>query len=149
MAIWNRFKKKAEAPEKASLAKQLTQTTGTTEKAPKASVSPKPKVAKAKRAVTSVSKLATATLLAPVVTEKTAQLSDAGRVIFWVPLEANRITVRQAFRELYKVTPVKINMARVRGKHVRFGLTQGARQNRKKAIITLPKGTRIDIFEGV
>jgi large subunit ribosomal protein L23 len=40
-------------------------------------------------------------------------------------------------------------MARVRGKAVRFGRMSGRRSDWKKAIVTLPKGKTIDIYEGV
>ncbi len=148
MSILDRFKKKTEAPEKASVAKQVKEVKQAKASKPKKEATSKKETAKKKSAV-SVSKLATSTLLAPVVSEKTAQLSDSGIVSFFVAADANRVAVRQAFRELYKVTPVKVNIVNVRGKAVRFGRIQGKRNNMKKAHIFLPKGTRVDIFEGV
>lgn len=154
MAIWDRFKKNQEAPKKASVAKQVSD-----KKAPKkaASASDKPKKATKKSAkktseskkISTATKLATKTLLAPVVTEKTAYLSDRNVITFKVAQKANRVAVRQAFRELYKVTPLSVNIINVRGKQVRFGRLSGRRQDYKKALITLPKGTRVDVFEGV
>jgi len=37
----------------------------------------------------------------------------------------------------------------LRGKRVSFGRVAGKRASSKKAIITLPKGKTLDIFEGV
>lgn len=138
MSILDKFTKKKGSPEKAVVAVKSDDTKKKTKKK-----------TESKKAIVSISKLATQTLLKPVVTEKSAKLSDQGVVVFEVPVGANRVAVRQAFRELYKVTPVKINIINVRGKRVKFGRVEGKRQNVKKALISLPKGTRIDIFEGV
>ena len=148
MSILDRFKKKGEATEKASVAKKVADKKDAAP-AKKAKAAPKKKVTAKKKSVISISKLATSTLIAPVVTEKTAQLSDRGIVSFFVAPNANKVAIRQAFRELYKVTPVKVNIINVRGKAVRFGRVTGKRNNMKKAHIFLPKGTRVDIFEGV
>lgn len=148
MSILDKFKKKAESPEKASVAKKVSSKEESTKPVKKSAVKEKTETTK-KKSVGSVSKLATSTFLKPVVTEKTARLADNNVVTFFVPTTANRITVRQAFRELYKVTPVKVNIVNSRGKAVRFGRVQGKRNNTKKALITLPKGTSVDIFEGV
>jgi large subunit ribosomal protein L23 len=152
MAIWDRFKKKEEAPGKASVANQVNQQSEPKKAAKssdtKAPVTKKKEVKTAPK-VTSATRLATRTLLQPIVTEKTASLSDANVITFAVHPKANRVAVRQAFRELYKVTPSKVNIINVRGKSVRFGRVRGKRQDYKKALITIPKGTRVDVFEGV
>lgn len=156
MGIFDRFKKKKEAPAKASVAKKvesgkLSGRAGSGSAGKVESQKPKKekKETKKKKAVSSLSRLATKTLITPVVSEKTAQLQDRGVLVFRVAVNANRVAVRQAFKELYKVTPLKVNIINVRGKRVKFGRVQGQRQNVKKALIFLPKGTRIDIFEGV
>jgi large subunit ribosomal protein L23 len=102
-----------------------------------------------KKAVKLASRLATATLLHPIVSEKAAHLADQGVITFKVTGTANRIAIRQAFRELYKVTPVKVNIIRMRGTQKRFGQRTGRTKDYKKALIHLPKGVRIDVFEGV
>lgn len=99
-----------------------------------------------KSARTSVSSMATNTLLSPLVTEKSAHLADQGVYVFHVPLFANRVAVRDAFRELYKVTPVKVNVVRIHGKVHRFGRSESRATDWKKALVFVPKGTRIDIF---
>ncbi len=116
------------------------------------------KVAKAKKAeekpaevaktvtAKSFSALTNRTTLVPLVTEKNAHHSDEGVYVFEVPVQANRLEVREAFRELYKVTPLKVNIARVHGKEKRFGGNAARLSDWKKALITVPKGTRIDVF---
>lgn len=96
-----------------------------------------------------VSAFTARTLLAPLVTEKAAHLADAGVYAFLVPASANRVAVGQAFRELYKVTPVKVNIIRVHGKEHRFGGVVSRQTDWKKALVSVPKGTRIDIFEKI
>jgi large subunit ribosomal protein L23 len=89
------------------------------------------------------------TILAPLVTEKSAHLADAGVYAFIVPINANRVAVGQAFREMYKATPVKVNIIRVHGKEHRFGGVVSRQSDWKKALVTVKKGTRIDIFEKI
>lgn len=93
-----------------------------------------------------VSRFAAATIIAPIVTEKAARLSGNNVMVFRVAPTATRVAVKQAVKELYKVTPVKVNIISVRGKAVRFGRFAGRTQDMKKALVTLPKGARIDAF---
>lgn len=88
-------------------------------------------------------------LVKPLVTEKSAILASHNQYAFRVAMEANRVQVKQAVKALYGVSPLSINIQRVRGKVVRFGKTSGQRQTWKKAIVTLPKGTSIDVYAGV
>lgn len=160
MSILDKFKKKKQTEEKASVAKQVVKDDAVknvkAEKVNKDDKSSKGKKAVAKKtekkeksAIRIVSKKSMQTLLEPVVSEKTAHLSDAGVVVFRVANGVNRIEVRDAFKELYNVTPIKVNMINVRGHQMRFGRVRGRTKNYRKALITLPKGTTIDIFEGV
>ncbi|MFH1712253.1 MAG: 50S ribosomal protein L23 [Patescibacteria group bacterium] len=152
MGFWNKFKKKEESVEKGSVVKQIVDNQGDKqEKQLKKSVKKVDKQDKKSpdKIATSASKRSTATILEPIVTEKTAKLSDQGVIVLKVAKNANRIMVRQAVRELYKVNPIKINIINVRGKRVNFGRQRGKRVDYKKALVILPKGTRVDIFEGV
>lgn len=88
-------------------------------------------------------------LLGPLVTEKTAMFSDRNILVLRVAPDANRIAIRNAIKALYSVTPTKVNIMNVRGKSVRFGRIMGKRKDWKKAVITMPEGSHIDIFEGV
>ncbi|MEK7183420.1 MAG: 50S ribosomal protein L23 [Patescibacteria group bacterium] len=141
MSIIKRItKKKTDAPEKeAEVKAKQPAAKKTTKKAAE------PKAAPSKM----VSAFTARTLLAPLVTEKAAHLADAGVYAFLVPVTANRVAVNQAFRELYKVTPVKVNIIRVHGKEHRFGGVMSRQSDWKKALVSVPKGTRIDIFEKI
>lgn len=107
------------------------------------------KVAEPTAVTPKVSQKLGGTLLAPLVTEKSAHLADAGVYAFLVPVTANRVAVGQAFRELYKVIPVKVNIIRVHGKEHRFGGVASRQSDWKKALVTLPKGIKVDIFEKI
>ncbi len=93
-----------------------------------------------------VSELSAKTLLAPLVTEKTAHLAHAGVYAFRVPLMANRVAVRAAFKSLYKVSPASVRIMRVHGKEKVRGRVSARLSDWKKALITVPAGTRVDIF---
>ncbi|MFH1611406.1 MAG: 50S ribosomal protein L23 [Patescibacteria group bacterium] len=96
-----------------------------------------------------ISKKTSEIILRPRVTEKTAQFSDKDVIVFEVSTKATKIEVKQAFKELYGVVPAHVNTINVPGKRVQFGRTAGKQKNRKKAVITLPKNTKLDIFGGI
>lgn len=102
-----------------------------------------------KKSSKTVSSLALRTILSPLASEKSASLAEKGVYVFLVAYGANRVAVRQAIRELYKVTPVKVNIINLRGKMKRFGRFNGRRSDMKKALVTLPKGSHIDLFDTV
>lgn len=98
----------------------------------------------------SIQKRATSDVIVrPLVTEKSAVLGAANTYIFVVTKQANRIAVRSAIKEMYGITPVRVNIQNVPGKWVRFGRSQGKRSDWKKALVTLPKGKTINVYEGV
>ncbi|PIX62591.1 50S ribosomal protein L23 [Candidatus Uhrbacteria bacterium CG_4_9_14_0_2_um_filter_41_50] len=103
----------------------------------------------AKKSEKSVAARGSKILLGPVVTEKTAQMSDKNVIVFNVSTKANRIEVRNEIRAVYGVTPEKVNIINSTGKRTNFGRKEGKRIDTKKAMITLPKGKSIDIFDGV
>ena len=88
-------------------------------------------------------------ILRPLVTEKTAVLASAGKYVFVVSTGANRIQVKTAIKEMFGVAPTSVNIQNVRGKRVRFGKRRGKRSDWKKAVVSLPKGQKINVYEGV
>jgi len=88
-------------------------------------------------------------VMRPLVTEKAAHLASTGQYAFIVHPNANRVQVRAAVKAMYGIVPDSVNIQVVRGKAVRFGRFSGARKTWKKAIVTLPKGKTIDVYEGV
>ena len=88
-------------------------------------------------------------IVRPLVTEKAARLASVGKYVFEVVKDAGRVEVQQSIAQIYGVRPVAVNIQNYRGKRVRFGRRFGQRKAWKKAIVTLPKGEKIDVYEGV
>lgn len=85
----------------------------------------------------------------PVVTEKSMSLAQGGKYTFIIALTANKVEVKKAVEELFKVKVKKVNTVRVKGKAKRVRNIVGRTSEIKKAIVTLREGDRIEIFEGV
>ncbi|MFA6393665.1 MAG: 50S ribosomal protein L23 [Patescibacteria group bacterium] len=88
-------------------------------------------------------------LIKPLVTEKASVLSSLNKYNFSVSPDANRIEVAKAIHEVYGIKPVKVNIINNKGKKVRYGKTKGTRKDWKKAVVTLPAGKSINVYEGV
>lgn len=88
-------------------------------------------------------------ILRPIVTEKSTAAMQANKYTFEVHPDANKIQIKKAVEEIFKVKVEKVNTIRVRGKLRRVGRFVGRRPDRKKAIVTLKEGHSIQIFEGV
>ncbi|NTU98618.1 50S ribosomal protein L23 [Candidatus Falkowbacteria bacterium] len=85
----------------------------------------------------------------PLVTEKASVLNAMNQYVFAVAKDANKVEVAKAIEAIYGVKPIAVNMIRVSGKKVRHGRLQGKRKDWKKAVITLPAGKSIQVYEGV
>lgn len=85
----------------------------------------------------------------PLITEKvvSAQALD-NTVGFEVAPEANKVEIKKAVEELWKVNVTQVRTLVVRGKTKRFGQRMGKRSNWKKAYVTLKEGDKIDLFTG-
>lgn len=88
-------------------------------------------------------------IIAPLVTEKSARLTEAHQYGFIVARRANKIQIAHAIKERYGVTPVAVNVANYDGKKVRYGRMSGVRSAWKKAIVTVPADATLNIYEGV
>jgi large subunit ribosomal protein L23 len=88
-------------------------------------------------------------LVKPLVTEKAANLGVLNKYVFEINTSANKIEVAKAIKEIYGILPINVNIIKVLGKKVRSGRMTGKRKGWKKAVITLPAGKTINIYEGV
>lgn len=88
-------------------------------------------------------------LVKPLITEKAANLGADNKYVFAVETGANKIEVAKAIKEVYGIKPTAVNIIRTSGKKVRHGKLRGKRKDWKKAMVTLPKGKSINIYEGV
>jgi large subunit ribosomal protein L23 len=90
-------------------------------------------------------------LIRPIISEKNTMLSEQGKYSFEVSHRANKIMVRRAVEELFKVSVTTVNVMHVAGKRRRSprSRTYGVTRSWKKAIVSLREGQRIELFEGV
>ncbi len=89
-------------------------------------------------------------IIKPVVTEKTNdQKEESGQITFEVMPKTNRIEIKRAIEHIFNVKVGSVRTMNVKGKVKRRGRIEGRRKNRKKAIVTLMPGQRIEFFEGV
>jgi large subunit ribosomal protein L23 len=87
----------------------------------------------------------------PLVTEKSTIEREMGNVLaFEVDTKANKIQVKNAVEELFKVKVEEVRLFNVRGKMKRMGRWQGKRRDWRKAYVRLKDGEKAPEFvEGV
>jgi large subunit ribosomal protein L23 len=87
----------------------------------------------------------------PLVTEKSTLLREEGNIIaFEVDPNANKIEVKKAVEELFKVKVEEVRLFNVRGKMKRMGRWVGKRRDWRKAYVRLKEGEKApDFIEGV
>ncbi len=88
-------------------------------------------------------------LIKPVVTERAAHLVAVNKYVFTVAPKANKIEIAKAVSEVYGIKPIKVNIISMSGKKVKYGKTRGQKKDWKKAVVTLPAGKTINLYEGV
>ena len=89
------------------------------------------------------------TIISPVVTEKSTNLSELNKIVFKVPYKANKKNLKKNIEKIFKVNVTKINII---NKKTREKSTRGKKVKvlgYKKAIITLKKGQNIDLTTGI
>lgn len=88
-------------------------------------------------------------IVSPMVTEKSTNLSEYNKIIFKVPFESNKKSIKNTIEKLFKVNVLKVNII---NKKTRLKQTRGKKvkvKGFKKAIITLKKGQNIDLTTGI
>ena len=88
-------------------------------------------------------------ILAPILTEKSTNLSEQNKIIFKVPSKANKKNLKSNIEKIFKVNVIKVNII---NKKTRTKVTRGKKvkvRGFKKAIITLKKGQNIDLTTGI
>ncbi len=89
-------------------------------------------------------------ILSPVVSEKSYGLMEAGVYTFMVRTSDSKPEIRDAVEAIWGVEVLKVNTLNRKGKSIRNRRTGqlGKRADRKRAIVTLAPGDKIDLFEG-
>lgn len=78
-------------------------------------------------------------------TEKATMLLPENKYLFWVDKRANKIQIKQAVEEIYKVKVANVNTSMQRGKLRRVRYIQGRSPDWKKALVTLKEGSKIEV----
>lgn len=89
-------------------------------------------------------------IIKPIITETTMDGVADKRYTFKVDMKANKVEIRQAIEQIFKVKVAKVNTLIVGGKKKRQGRHEGYRPDWKKAIVTLTADSKeIEYFEGM
>lgn len=78
-------------------------------------------------------------------TEKGTELGMFNKYLFWVCTRANKIEIKKAVEDIYKVKVTSVNTLTARGKAKRVRYQEGKTADWKKALVTLREGDKIDI----
>jgi len=78
-------------------------------------------------------------------TEKGSRLLILNQYLFWVDTTANKIEIKKAVEDIYKVKVKSVNTSMMRGKLRRIRYKQGKTSDWKKAVVTLKEGSKIDV----
>jgi large subunit ribosomal protein L23 len=91
----------------------------------------------------------TQVIIRPVVSEKSYQLSAAGRYTFRVHPDAHKTLIRQAVESLFNVHVVAVRTQSVKSKPKRRVNSRGRTRSWKKAIVQIREGETIAIFRSL
>ena len=85
-------------------------------------------------------------IIAPVITEKSAQLAADGKTyVFKVSKAANKIQIADAIESAFNVKVKSVRTLNTKAKDKRVGRYTGKTKTYKKAIVTLADGYAIEI----
>lgn len=84
-------------------------------------------------------------IIAPVITEKTANQAEKNVYTFKVAESANKIEIKKAIEEVFGVKVEKVNTLNTKAKSKRVGRYTGKTKTYKKAFVTLKDGEKIEL----
>lgn len=98
-----------------------------------------------KEAKTSVGEELSWVIKNPRITEKAAMISGDNVYTFDVATKANKIQVKKAIVDQYKVTPLKVNIINMKARKVMKRGRKTHQTGSKKALVFLKKGDSIEL----
>lgn len=85
----------------------------------------------------------------PLFTEKGSNLKETqNKILIEVEKGANKLEIKNAIENIFKVKVEKVATITTNGKWKRQGKSIGKRPDKKKAVVTLGKGEKLDFIEG-
>ncbi len=97
--------------------------------------------------------MASEIVLKPVISEKSLDETQRGKYTFRVHVDANKLQVKAAIEELFKVEVIQVNVStnkpKEKSRNRRRTRIKGWTSSWKKAVVTLAAGQKIEFFEGV
>lgn len=87
-------------------------------------------------------------IVRPIITEKSNRMMSQNKYSFEVLRAANKIDIRRAVEDVFKVKVSSVHTISVHSKPKRRGRFVGKTRSWKKAIVTLLPGSRIEFFDG-
>ena len=96
-------------------------------------------------------------ILRPILSEKGTMLGEVlNKYVFQVEKQCNKLEIKEAIEEKFKVKIKKVATMNVKGKNKNVTIksnghilrTRGSQSSWKKAIVTLEKGSSIDMLGG-
>ncbi|MDR0863141.1 MAG: 50S ribosomal protein L23 [Oscillospiraceae bacterium] len=90
-------------------------------------------------------------ILTPIITEQALEHNELGKYAFKVAPDANKIEIKKAIEEIFKVKVLKVTTLNMDGKRKKQGrYPEGSRKAWKKAVVRLtPDSKSIEFFEGL
>jgi len=85
----------------------------------------------------------------PYISEKAFTINAMGQYVFVVEDGANKSEVKKAVEKAYKVKVASVNITSAKPKPKRYRGYENTRSGFKKAVVTLAKGSTLDIMEGI
>ncbi len=87
-------------------------------------------------------------ILKPILTEKAASLQEEGVYVFQVTPQANKAFIKKSIEEMFNVEVRKVNITNIKGKTKRGKTNFFRTKSKKKAIVILKPGQKIQLVEG-
>ena len=88
-------------------------------------------------------------IVAPIITEKSTQVSEYDQVVFKVRDDATKPAIKAAVEAIFGVKVLAVNTLNQKGKVKRFRGRLGRRNDVKKAFVRLAEGQSIDVTTGI
>ncbi len=85
-------------------------------------------------------------IVRPRITEKATKVAEANVYTFDITPNASKTQVKEAIVKLYKVTPLKVNVMKIRARKVFVRGKRGVTAGGRKAYVYLKKGDKIELM---